>query len=86
MLIRLAFWKVVFSWGEGGNLTPHPFIFQKELIQYQNNFMQLLKNLFKVSWKWKSFYIICCKLTSLVSLLLENVKTSKKLIKIDENS
>ena len=86
MLIRLGFLKAAFSRGEGGNLTPHPFIFQKELIQYQNNFMQLLKNLFKVSWKWKSVYIICCKLTPLVSLLQGNVKKSKKLIKIDENS
>ena len=48
--------------------------------------MQLLNNLFKVCSKWKNADIIVYKLTSLVSLWCGNVKKSKKLIKIDENS
>ena len=48
--------------------------------------LQLLKNIFRVCWKWKNTDIICYKLTSLVSLSQGNVKKSKKLIKIDENS
>ena len=45
----------------------------------------MLNNLSEVCWKWKNADIICCKLTSLVSLYQGNVKKSKKLIKIDEN-
>ena len=48
--------------------------------------LQLSKNIFRVCWKWKNTDIICYKLTSLVSLSQGNVKNSKKLIKIDENS
>ena len=48
--------------------------------------LQLLKNKFRACWKWKNTDIICYKLTSLVSLSQGNVKKSKKLIKIDENS
>ena len=49
-LIRLGFLKVVFSarGGGGGGSIYIPFIFQEKLIQYQYNFMQLLKKLFKV--------------------------------------
>ena len=46
----------------------------------------MLNNLFKVCWEWKNADIICYKLTSLVSLQQGNVKKSKKLRKIDENS
>ena len=38
-LIRLGILRVVLS----GRGVPSPFIFQEELIQYQNNFIQLLK-------------------------------------------
>ena len=78
-----------FFW-TGVNLTPPPpspqFIFEEELIKYQHNIIQLLKNLFKVCWKWKNADIICYKLTELVSLWQGNVKKSKKLMEIDKNS
>ena len=35
-----------FFWG--GAQFDHPFIFQEKLIEYQYNFTQLLKNLFKL--------------------------------------
>ena len=44
--------------------------------------MQLLIDLFKVVWLLKNSDAICQMLTSLVSLLSENVKKSEKLIKI----
>ena len=50
-----------------GQFVP-PFIFQEELMQYQYNFIQMLKNLFEVCWRWKNADIICYKLKSLVSL------------------
>ena len=84
-VIRLGFLRVVFSWEGGGQFEP-PFIFQEEFIQYQYNFTQLLNNLFKLCWKRKNADIICCKLTSLVSLWQRSVKKSKQLRKIDENS
>ena len=74
-----------FSWG-GEGLTLPSFTCQEELIWYQYNFIQLLNNLFRVCWKWKNADIICYKLTSSVSLQKGNVKTSKTLRKIDENS
>ena len=48
--------------------------------------MQLLKNAFKVCGKWRNADVICYKLTPLVSLQQRNVKKSKNLMKIDENS
>ena len=44
-LIRLDFVKAVFS---GGSQFETLFIFQEELLKYRYNFIQLLKNLFKV--------------------------------------
>ena len=70
-LIRLGFVRVAFS--RGGQFNP-PFI-------YQYNFIQLLNNLFKVSWKWKNDDIICYMLTSL--LILCNKQMLKKIVNID---
>ena len=53
---------------------------------HHHHHLQLSKNIFRVCWKWKNTDIICYKLKSLVSLSQGNVKNSKKLIKIDENS
>ena len=43
-LIRLGFPEVVFFWKK-------KLIFQEELIQYQDNFIQLLNNLLKIGWR-----------------------------------
>ena len=71
--------KVILS---GGLQFDPPFIFQEELTQCQCNFKQLLKNLFKVSWRQKNAGIICYMLTSLACLQQENVKKSRKLMKL----
>ena len=47
--IKMGFLKVFFS-GGGGVIDPL-FIFSEELIQYQYNFIQLLRNLFRVGGK-----------------------------------
>ena len=74
-LIRLGFLKVVF-----------PSYFKKNL----SNFNKTSYNYETIYLKYvegeKNAYIICYKLTSLVSLQQGNVKKSEKLIKVDENS
>ena len=75
LIRRLCFLKVVFS-EIFLKLTPNP-----------PTHLQLLKNIFRVCWKWKNTDIICyIILTSLVSLSQGNVKKSKKLIKLNETS
>ena len=44
--------------------------------------MQLLNNLFKVSSRLKNADVICYRLMSLVFFQQENVKKSKKLMKV----
>ena len=56
-LIRLGFWGEFFlevgGGAEGAESQFDPqFKFQKELIEYQYNFTQLLNKLFKAGWKW----------------------------------
>ena len=47
--IKMGFLKVTFS--SGGGVIDPLFIFSEEIIQYQYNFIQLLRNLFRVGGK-----------------------------------
>ena len=62
-LIRLGFFRVVFTWGSP--LPPPPSYFKNNL---SNIFVQLSNNLFQFFWKCKNAETICYKMTSLIFL------------------
>ena len=70
--------KIIFS---GGSVWHPPnFIFQVELIWYENEFINLLSNLFKEGWMWKNADIYI--LTLLVFLWQGSVKISEECMKV----